>query len=187
MSKHQLFYSRHCKHSANLIDTIQKLGKEDEFIYISVDTRYKRENITYVQLPNGQSMPIPPMIHRVPTVLLIPNNEILVGDQINEFIQPPAKNIEQANDQMNMEPNPYSITNETIGGFGVMSDNFSFLDSSIDELSAQGNGGQRQMYNYSGIEGIQGTIETPLETDGSDKMKLSMDEIENQRNLELKY
>ena len=115
MSKHQLFYSRHCKHSANLIDTIQKLGKEDEFIYISVDTRYKRENIIYVQLPNGQSMPIPPMIHRVPTVLLIPNNEILVGDQINEFIKPPVRNIDQANDQMNMEPNPYSITMKLLG------------------------------------------------------------------------
>ena len=37
-----------------------------------------------------------------------------------------------------------------------------------EELSAQGNGGQRQMYNYSESEGIQGTIETPLETDSSD-------------------
>ena len=36
-------------------------------------------------------MPLPPMINRVPSMLIVPNYEVLVGDQILEYINPKAK------------------------------------------------------------------------------------------------
>jgi len=48
--------------------------------------------------------------------------------------------------QNNMEPLAFSLGG---GGFGdVVSDHYSFLDQDASELSAEGNGGMRQMHNY---------------------------------------
>lgn len=188
--KHQLFYSKYCKHSMAILDKIRKSGQESQFDYVCIDSRFVKDNITYINIMNGnQQMPLPPMINRVPALLMVPNYEVLVGDQILEFIAPSAITVkEEENNMMNMDPNPYSINNETIGGFGVTSDNFSFLDTSPEDLGAGGNGGSRQMYNYSGVENMDsGAISTPVEQDRGNKMKLSMEEIQNRRNMELKY
>jgi hypothetical protein len=37
-------------------------------------------------------------------------------------------------------------------GHGVASDTYSFWDQSSEEMLAKGNGGMRQMYNYSTID-----------------------------------
>ena len=45
-----------------------------------------------------------------------------------------------------------------------MSDNFSFLDQSADEMGTKGQGGMRQMYNYAGLNGLEesnSSIQTP--------------------------
>jgi hypothetical protein len=60
----------------------------------------------------------------------------------------------------NGEPSPFSTGSEFMGGFGVMSDNYSFLDQSSEDLSAKGSGGLRQLYNYATIDFNQ-TIDCP--------------------------
>jgi hypothetical protein len=47
----------------------------------------------------------------------------------------------------NGEPAPFSLTSDFMG-HGVASDTYSFWDQTSDELLAKGNGGMRQMYNY---------------------------------------
>jgi hypothetical protein len=79
------------------------------------------------------------------------------------------------------EPNPYMF--KGAGGVGVVSDEFSFLDSSVSELSAQGNGGMRQMYNYVSLDTTPETISTQLQFDPDKQPKLNMtlEQLENQR------
>jgi len=83
----------------------------------------------------------------------------LSGNQILEYIKPQSKNIEEETTKISNEPSEYSMTNTMTG---VVSDSYSFLDMSPDELSAKGNGGIRQMYNYSTLNESNDSIPTPL-------------------------
>ena len=95
--------------------------------------------------------------------------------------------IEERND-INMEPNPFSLNNESIGSFGVASDTYSFLDSSSEDLGAGGNAGGRQMYNYAEANGITtSNVVNPTKNDRENKMNMSMEEIQSRRNTELSY
>ena len=187
--KSQLFYSKYCKFSNELLSKIQKLGQENRFDFISIDNRFVKDNITYVRIMNNQqAMPLPPMINRVPSLLLVPNYEVLVGEQIMEYIKPTARNVKEERNNINMEPNPFSLNNESIGSFGVASDTYSFLDSSSEELGAAGNAGCRQMYNYAEASGITtSNIKNPTKNDRENKMNMSMEEIQSRRNTELSY
>ena len=90
--KSQLFFSKYCKFCNDLMTTIRQSGQESSFEYISIDNRYVKDNITYINtFNNNQPMPLPPMINRVPSLLLVPNYEVLVGDQIMDFIKPKLK------------------------------------------------------------------------------------------------
>jgi hypothetical protein len=84
--------------------------------------------------------------------------------------------------QNNGEPFSFSIYKDCLGGHGVTSDNFSFLDQTSDELSAKGNGGLRQMYNYATVD-FHDKINTPAEDYVPDKIgNVSMDQLKQQRN-----
>ena len=81
-----------------------------------------------------------------------------------------------------MEPMAFSLGS---GGFGVASDNYSFLDQSSDDLSAKGNGGLRQQHHYSSIND-NNMIETPPDNYQPDKIgKISMEQLQAQRQSEL--
>ena len=70
---------------------------------------------------------------------------------------------------------------------GVMSDAYSFLDQSSDDLSAQnGNGGVRQMHNYV-THDSRDNIDTPPDTWQPDKVdsNMSMEEIMEERDKKL--
>ena len=184
MSKHELYFSKYCKHSSKIIEELNKYGMNDKFIYISIDNRFVNNNVTYIKNPDGSSFPLPPMINRVPVLLLKPNHEILSGNQIIDFIKPQAKNINDERTMLQNEPNPFSMNMDIANGFGVTSDNYSFLDTSPDDLTAKGNGGARQMYNYSGLE-QQPFIKAPLENDKSAKLNMTLEQIEQQRKTDV--
>jgi len=67
---------------------------------------------------------------------------------------------------------------------GVMSDSYSFLDMSPDELSAKGNGGERQLYNYSTLN-ESGSISTPALEDKKSKINYTLDQLQQKRNDEI--
>ena len=181
MAKPELYFSKYCKHSSKILDELNRTGMNQKFVYISIDKRFVKNNITYILNPDGTSFPLPPMINRVPVLLLKPNHEILSGNQILEYIKPQVKNIKEEKTMLFNEPNPFSLNMDNGNPYGVRSDNFSFLDSSPDELSAQGTGGVRQMYNYSTID-QETNIETPLQSDKQAKIPMSLEQLEQQRN-----
>ena len=186
--KNVLYYSNYCKHSQELLKLLQKQGLINNLELINIDYRYIKDNITYLKLQNNQAVPLPPMINCVPTLCLMPNYEILSGSKIINYFKPIHDNISQERDTLNMEPNPYCLDKETIGSYGVSSDNFSFYDSNQDELSASGNGGMRQMYNYASIENINShdeTIYTPQDEGREKKINMSLEQLQQQRNMEI--
>jgi hypothetical protein len=142
-----------------------------------------KDNITYILLPNGQHFPLPPMINRVPVLLLKPKFEILSGNQILDYIKPQAKTIHEEKTMLYAEPNPFDLSRDTLRSSGVASDNYSFLDMGPQELAPQGNGGLRQMYSYATIEG-ESPMEVPLLDDKKSKMNYSLEDIEQMRNQE---
>jgi saccharopine dehydrogenase-like NADP-dependent oxidoreductase len=84
----------------------------------------------------------------------------------------------------NGEPLAFSLG---AANFGVASDSFSFWDMSDEELSAKGNGGLRQMYNYATPD-YGDTINTPEDkavsnTIGNEGM--TMDKIIAQREADV--
>jgi hypothetical protein len=148
-SKNELYYSKHCGKCSKLLEQLNKLGLHTEFNYVCIDNRKTHNNIVYIITPNGSSFPLPPMINRVPTLLTKPGNQILVGEeQILVYIKPKAKNINEERTMLFNEPSPFSMTIDNGNSYGVNSDRFSFLDT---DLSAQGEGGTDQMYNYATI------------------------------------
>jgi hypothetical protein len=110
---------------------------------------------------------------------------VLYGEQILQHFQP--KNVALNNEatSFNGEPNSFSLGRESMGGFGVASDNYSFLDQSADELSAKGNGGMRQLYNYATLDLVD-KIETPPDNYSPDKVgSVSLEQLQQKRNLDI--
>ena len=90
-------------------------------------------------------------------MLLNKDYEVLFGDDINRHLQPQQQQITQVATQSQGEPMAYSL-----GGGSVVSDNYSFLDMTSDDLSAKGNGGVRQLHNYATLD-FNDSINTPNE------------------------
>jgi hypothetical protein len=83
---------------------------------------------------------------------------------------------------MNGEPLAFSF--DEMGH--TLSDNYSYLDMSADELSAKGNGGLRQMHNYMSINGDL-SISTPPDTYTPDKVgSVDMSQLQAQRDMDIR-
>ena len=157
----------------------------DKVNLICIDNRIVKDNMTFVILANQQQMPLPPMINSVPTLCILPNHEILKGRQIIHYFEPVVKTIQDERNKMNSEPNPFSIQGDTAGSFGVSSDQFSFWDTNHEELSASGNGGTKQMYNYVSVcDSGQEQIYTPQEQENK-KQSVSLESLQQQRENEI--
>jgi hypothetical protein len=186
--KHLLFFSDLCNHSKETLAILKQKNLLDKVQLVCIDNRYIENNITHIYLDPQQTMPLPPMITCVPTLCIMPNYEILKGGQILDYFAPMSKSIEDERKHLNTEPNSFSLGSETNGSFGVSSDSFSFWDTNSDDLTAQGNGGTRQMYTYSPIETANNHVEqiyTPTEDASEQNEPLTMDKIQQQRNNEL--
>ena len=188
--KNELYFSEYCKHSQAILEQLNRLGLQDKFRYISVDKRVVKNNITYIILPNGQQFPLPPMINRVPILLLKPSNEILSGNQILEYIKPQVRNIQEQKTMIFNEPNPFAFGTDCLGMSGVASDTFSFVESNNNPREMQldgGTAGLRQMYNYVSADGgNMNNIQAPqnLETDKRKKAQYSLEDLEKMRDAE---
>lgn len=183
MERSQLFYSKYCEHSKNILEELNKSGFHDKFEFICIDKRVIDKNIIYILDNNNNKTKLPPMINRVPVLLLKPNYEILSGNQILDYIKPQSKTIEQEENLLSNEPNSFSLGKDN-SLTGVSSDTFSFIDSTSDELSASGNAGTRQMYNYYSLDNSD-TITTPMESDKKQKLNMNIEQLEEKRRTEL--
>lgn len=142
-----LYYSNFCEHSKKLLQSLSKtqVSKEIHFICIDKRERDKSGKINIV-LENGQKIVMPENVTKVPALLLLSQGyQVLYGDNIYNYMKPKQEVVTRQATNNNMEPMAFSLGG---GGFGIVSDNYSFLDMDSEELNTKGNGGMRQMHNY---------------------------------------
>lgn len=187
-----LYYSNFCEHSKKLLHNLSKLGVSKDIHYICIDKRTKdKDGRVFITLQNGQNILMPSNVSRVPALLLLTENyNVIYGDDIYIKLKPQVeKEIKQATFN-NLEPMAFGFG--SFGGYNnsnfIVSDNYSFLDQSDDELSAKGNGGLRQMHNYVGLNETSNlTINCPKD-DFDYKIKegdYNIDNIQKKREQEL--
>ena len=184
-----IYYSTYCDKSKAVLTALSKSRVQDDIHFLCIDKRVRAANGSgawHIVTETGEKVLLPPQVNRVPALLLLNKGHmVLYGEQILQHFQP--KNVALNNDAtgFNGEPNAFSLGRESMGGFGVASDNYSFLDQSADELSAKGNGGMRQLYNYATIDTVD-KIETPPDNYSPDKVgSVSLEQLQQKRNLDI--
>ena len=178
-----LYYSNFCDKSKSLLQRLAKSKIKEGIHYMCIDKRVKGENgAWYIVLEDGQQIILPPHVNRVPALLLLnQNHAVLYGDQITNHLKPLDAQQNNVATGFNGEPSPFSTSSEFMGGFGVTSDNYSFLDQNDDELSVKGNGGLRQMHNYVSLnDSMNLTMQLPTDEAEykNDKLKDGENNIE---------
>tara|TARA_Y100001980_G_C14408306_1_gene202623 strand:+ start:40 stop:582 length:543 start_codon:yes stop_codon:yes gene_type:complete len=174
-----LYYSNFCNNSKILLDIVSKNTKfKNNTHFICIDNRIKKDKEVYIILNNQKELLMPEFIKSVPSLQLINRgNQILLGQQIIDYI-------ELNNDKIIDDPDTFDLGN--INNSGVFSDNFSFLDQSIESMSAKGNGGLRQIRNNAVLDYVD-NIETPIDDYTPNKIgEISLDNIQKERDSMLK-
>ena len=191
-----LYYSNHCPNCSEMLSKLAKnCTKEIHFICID-RRRNDTDGSTYVIMENREIL-LPPNITSVPSLILMTDGyRILTGKtEILERLRPTEatnyKTSIRANPSDDSKPptpptpptDPISFGQwDTTGIHGVSSDAYSYLDQSPDSMLAKGDGGVRQMYNYSGVCDVDNTIETPPDTYTPDKVgDGDMDKLQQER------
>lgn len=180
-----LYYSKFCNHCKELIIKISKTKTKNEMHFVCIDNREKHKDGTInIILDNGQRLLLPPNIQTVPALLLLHHgNRVLSGiKEIIHYLKPGEEVIANKATNYNGEPQAFSFCE--MGS--SLSDNYSYLDMSAEELSAKGNGGLRMMHSYCTINHNE-SIATPPDDYEPDKVgsvdlgKLQMERAEDVR------
>ena len=139
-----LYYSNYCNHSKSLLSMLAKSQIKNNYHYVNIDKRRKdAQNTVYIMLENGSEVILPSIVTKVPALLLPSHgNRILYGGEIMTYLQSSESQANQIHD----DPEPFHLSSNIYDN--ICSDNYSFLDTSFDDLTAKGNGGVRQMHNY---------------------------------------
>jgi hypothetical protein len=133
------------------------------FICIDKRTQDTKTGRIYIIMDNGETIIMPENIQSVPSVLLLNDKyRVIQGEEIYKHFRPRVEDAVKESTNSNMEPTSFAFSGES-SGLGVMSDSFSFLDQGADDLSTKGNGGARQMYNYTGLEDASEQMQTPTD------------------------
>jgi hypothetical protein len=183
-----LYYSNFCEHSKKLLQTLSKTNLVKDIHFICIDKRVKdANNKTHVVLENGQQIIMPENVNRVPALLLLNKGyEVLYGESILNYFKPQQNAVVKQATFNNMEPMAFSLGG---GGYGIVSDQYSFLDMDSEALQAKGNGGIRQMHNYVDLN-FNDAITTPNdehEYKGANKISqdLTVEKLQQQRESDL--
>jgi hypothetical protein len=181
-----LYYSNYCNNCKQLLHIIARWGNiKDDIHFINIDKRVPKPNGTInVVLENGQEILLPPTITKVPALLLLnKGHQVLFGAAINKHLEPKQVAAAQVATQNNGEPMAFTL-GTAFGGFGVVSDNFSFLDQDSESLAAKGTGGLRQQHHYATMD-YNCDIQTPPDNWAPDKVgPVSIEQLEQKRQKE---
>lgn len=129
-----LFYSDHCPHCRMLLDTIHRRDVDRQIKLVSIEALKARGTT------------LPPQIAAVPTLVLLPSKQTLVGKEVFDYLLLPGRGCllnEQAGAPNEPGQAPDMLANSSTGpggsasepaahilGGGIMSDAFSAIDSS---------------------------------------------------------
>ena len=175
-----LYYSNYCVHCKELLMKVSRTKTRDDIHFICIDKRVKHtDGTTHVVLENGQHLLLPPNVTKVPSVLLLHHgNRVLDGlKEIYNFLNPAEVEINNEATQQNGEPMAFSTSE--MGS--TLSDNYSYLDMTADDLSAKGNGGLRMMHNYTTISDNQPIATPPDDYEPNKVGNVDMSKLEAQR------
>jgi len=146
-----LYYSNNCKYCQKLLAHLAKLGMLEKYNFVCIDRRSVDPNTKQITitLDRGLKTTLPPNVSRVPTLLLINQKyTAVIGDEIYNYvdsqISPDPNNPATENGG---EPIGYILAPSS-GGVNIVSETYTMYNAPPEELSAKGNGGTRQMYNY---------------------------------------
>lgn len=180
-----LYYSNLCKNSQQLIQMMksQNLGSSTHFI--NIDNRINKNGQTYIVLQNREEVLLPSVINKVPALLLLNQNyKVVFGNEILNHLKPAQKTYKEVTSTKNEEPMAFSLN----GLNDIVSDTYSFLDQSADDLSAKGAGGMRQIHQYSTLNSNT-SIVTPEETYQSNTLgnqNFDLDKFQREREQDIK-
>ena len=184
-----LYYSNYCNKCKELLNFLYKTPFRDQFKYICIDNRRNNNGQIVILLNNGYEIPLPPQIKSVPSLLNNENGQIFVGEEIKSFLMPPEKKIQRQNQEINNDPDAFTFGMNSAPLSGVVSDTYSFLSQSEDELKASGNGGLSQLYNYVTLNNYDNIRINTVEEDDSNKSNkignISLESLEQQRNNDI--
>lgn len=179
-----LYYSKYCDHCKELLVKVSRSKTRDDIHFICIDNRTKHtDGSTHIILDNGQRLLLPPNVTKVPSILLLHHgNRVLDGlKEIYNYLNPGEVEINNEATLENGEPLAFS----TYEMGSTLSDNYSYLDMSSDELSAKGSGGLRMMHNYTTVSD-NNTIATPPDDYTPNKVgNVDMGKLEQARSEEV--
>jgi hypothetical protein len=180
-----LYYSNYCKHSQSIIQTLVKSNLIDKISCICIDKRSRdpTNGQVYVTLENGGKVVMPPNVHSVPSLLLVKEQyRIILGDDIIKHLHPEMKNNMSRNQPTQSEPSGYFL-GTSVGGTNIVSERFTSYSMTPDELSAKGNGGSRELYNYTSVTNDMNLINTPPDNYRPDKVSndVTLDTLQQKR------
>ena len=164
-----MYYSKYCKNCDKVIQILSRSCVKDRIHFIPIDRRNVNGDKVTILLENGDNVLLPKGVQKVPALLLLHNgNRILFGDEILSFFRDDFDKERKKSTNNNGEPLAYSFNGE----MGTsMSDNYSYLDQSSDEMGVKGQGGLRQMHSFVTLQD-KIMIDTPPE----DYVKERLDE-----------
>lgn len=173
--KYIIYYSNYCQHSKRILLALSREKTQNEIHYLCIDKRTTNAGKTYVVLENGKQVLLPSTITEVPAMLLLhQGNQVIVGENILKHLIPSRPLMQVA------EPTAFSIS-EMSG----LSDNYSYLDMTPEELSSKGDGGMRISHQFVSLDSVD-KIETPPEDFEPNKVDSNQyDNFVSQRNTEV--
>jgi hypothetical protein len=184
-----LYYSNYCLHSKKILQYLAKEGLANQINCICIDkrTRDPKTGQIYITLENGKQIMMPPNVHSVPSMLLVKQNfRVILGEEIIQYLQPKVKQNNTIATHNQGEPLGY-IMNPSNNGMSIVSEQYTYVTMTPEELSAKGKGGSRQMYNYVSANDEQFSIPTPPDNYRPDKLSgdVTLDSLQSQRNEEI--
>lgn len=179
-----LYYSSYCDNCQKLLSQLSK-NKYKNTMFFSVDSRETANGQTFLILSNGSRVVLPVNVTQVPSLLIIDDNTkkntLTIGNDIYKYFN---INLDGTSKKKEVD----DIMCYKLGGSNqVPSDTFSFLETSSDDLLAEGNGGLQQLHNYSTLDYIH-NIETPPDNYTPNTIshdEKNLDDLQKEREIEL--
>ena len=184
-----LYYSNYCKHSQKVLQYLVKNNLVNQLSFICIDKRSRdpNNNQMYITLENGKRVIMPPNIQSVPSLLLVKRNyQVISGEDIIRHFQPSAQTPQSGLTRFNGEPIGTALMSSN-SGMNILSEPYTMYNLTPEELSAKGNGGRRQMYNYVSAHQDIVSINTPPDTYHPDKVAtdVTVDVLQQKRNSDI--
>jgi hypothetical protein len=199
-----LYYSNYCEHSKKLIQQLSKSSIKNNIHFICIDNRVKEtDGKIYIVLQNGKKIILPEIINCVPSLMKLSDYSVYFGDDIQNILMIQENMINMEATKGNLEPTAYSQTSNQIvyqnnyeptafsfenGTSGIVSDNFSFIDTDPDDLKAEGSGGTRLMHHYADLnenDVITETQEEPSLNKNKLPEGLTLEQLQKQRETDM--